>query len=323
MTNKKIALYIVSTYYHALISCVKQLISCVNADIICTHYIPNGKELADKIAECGLFSHTYFIGKIEEYHPVNKLDYILHFHKKNASLMESQLPVDICGYDEINIFHDDIWAAHYLKSKHIKYRLIEDALDSFKNISKTCFSYMLPNKSIKTQIKRFFGIGYLYCGYDRFVYEVEVNDKKGVEIADFAFKKIIELPRKPLFDHLAKDDINSLCQIFLKDIPDIDPQNSILLLTQPLFVDSVVKSEKKQIEYYKNLVDKYRFELELVVKPHPRDTTDYSSVFPNAKIIDKNMPVEMLTLIGTKKFKKLVTYNSTCKQWIPADETIP
>ena len=136
----KKVLYVVSTYYHALISCVKQLLGCDEAEILCTDYIPDGESLSDRIRESGLFDKTYYAGKVDEYQAANIFDYIFSLHRKNAETIERQFFLDLSGYNEINVFHDNTWFAHYLKDKKIKYRLIEDALDSFKKISKSNFS---------------------------------------------------------------------------------------------------------------------------------------------------------------------------------------
>lgn len=84
-------LYVVSTYYHALISCVKQLLSSDKSDIICTSYIPDGKTLSDKIKKSGIFDKTYYIDKIKEYNSPNKLDYIFFYHKKTLKLLKNSL----------------------------------------------------------------------------------------------------------------------------------------------------------------------------------------------------------------------------------------
>ncbi len=101
-------LYAVSTYYHALISCVKQLVHSENSDILVTGYIPDGQSLVGRINKSGLFDKTYFIGCVDEYKPHGRLDHIFNQHRKNAELIERQLPFSFISYREISIFHDDI-----------------------------------------------------------------------------------------------------------------------------------------------------------------------------------------------------------------------
>ncbi len=300
--SKKI-LYVVSTYYHALICCIKQLNCRKNADILVTAYIPDGENLAARIKNSGLFESVSYVGEVQQYEAKNKLDYLFNYHKKNAELIESQIDFDFGVYDEVNIFHDDTWMAHYLKDRRISYRLIEDALNSFKVISRTCFAYMLPRRRFWSLFKRTFGIGYVFCGYDKCTTEVEINELDGLEIADFAKDKLVEAPRKPMFDALTEADKKVLCDVFMKDIPPIEPEKSVLLLTQPLYIDGTVSSEEEQIEIYKRLVAENITDEKLVIKPHPRDLTDYSAAFPEAVILDKNMPVEVMDLLLSISFK--------------------
>lgn len=313
-------LYIVSTYYHALISCIKQLRSCRKTDILVTDYIPQHEYLAQKIQESRLFDQVILVGRIHEYTADNKLDYIFNYHRKNAKYIETQLSFSLRVYNEIYIFHDDTWFAHYLKCAGIQYNLIEDALDSFKIISRTPFGYMLRKNDLKLWIKNTFRIGYVFCGYDRFTKSVEINCIQGVEIRRLARKKLVECPRKPMFDSLTKSELEILEQIFLRDIPVFDDRNSALMITQPLFEDGIVSSESEQIEIFRKLAEKHCGGYTLVIKPHPRDNTDYHAVFPDSIIINKNMPLEVIFMVRQYHFKRAALLDITCARGIQADK---
>lgn len=314
-------LYIVSTYYHALISCIKQFRS-PGADILVTDYIPQYTTLAEKLRESSIFGRVRCVGKIREYAPENRLDFIFNMHRKNAEYIESQLDFSIRQYDDIRIFHDDTWFAHYLKCAKIPYDLIEDALDSYKCISASPFRSLLHKADIKSWVKNTFRIGYVFCGYDRYTKSVEVNSIDGVEIKRLAGKKLIEQPRKPMFDGLTAPEIQQLKNIFLRDIPDFDDRNSTLLLTQPLFEDGTVSSEKEQIAIYQRLAARYTGGHRLVIKPHPRDNADYAGVFPGAVILDKNMPLEIAALVLKPHFARVIAVSSSCLKSVEADEYI-
>lgn len=315
-------LYIVSTYYHALISCIKQMRSSDKADIMVTEYIPGYRSLADKIKESGIFEFVYCVGKINEYIPKNRLDFIFCLHRKNSYLIESQLDIPLKKYDNIHIFHDDTWFAHYLKCAGISYILTEDSLDSYKIISKTAFSHMLHKADIKAWVKNTFRIGYVFCGYDKYTKSVEVNSIDGVEIKHLAGKKLVEQPRKPMLDSLSPDELEKLKKIFLKEIPDIDYSRSVLLITQPLFEDGIVLTEEDQLRVYQKIIYKYSKGYSLVVKPHPRDNADYSCLSHDVVILDKNMPLEIIVLILNPHFAKVVSISSSCLHSIGADEYI-
>lgn len=318
----KKVLYVVSTYYHALISCVKQLLNHDEAEIICLHYIPDGKALSERIRLSGLFEKTFYVDKVEEYKAKNVIDYVFRLHKKNAKVIERQISIELDKYDEINIFHDDTWFAHYLKDRKIKYRLVEDAFDTFKSISKSNFAYMISCAPVKLAIKRLLSIGYVYCGYDKCTTEVEVNDINGLEINRLAQGKLTAIPRKAMFESLTEVHTAVLKGIFLKDIPPINENDSVLLLTQPFFVDHVLDKEEKQVELYKKTLKKGYTGARLVIKPHPRDHLDYSVIFPDAICLDKNMPIEILGMVQKAEFLQIITVSSTAINFLKAKKYV-
>lgn len=303
-------LYVVSTYYHALIAAVIMLNGGSPADIAVTSYISEGDALARRLTDSGLFGNVFLVGNIAEYHPANKVDMALHQHRRNAELIERQLPPDlkIRDYKVVNIFHDDIWISRYLKDRRIPYRLMEDALDSFKHLSDTPFSYMLPHNMLLWKVKKSLRIGYVFCGFDDCTTEVEVNDALGIEITSAARGKIVERPRAPLFSALSDDSIRILRDIFMKEVPQHDPEKSVLLLTRPLFEDGDVPDIGRQIEHYRRIASSALEEGDtLFIKPHPRDVVDYSAAFRDAVIIDRSMPAEILFMGRSGMFRRVLS----------------
>lgn len=316
-------LFVVSTYYHALISCVKQMLYSRKSDIVITSYVPDGSELARRIQQSGLFRNTFLAGIINEYTPKNRLDYILNFHRKNADKIRRQLDFSFEEYDEINVFHEDIWPSHYLKDCRIPFRLLEDSLDFYKHISKTNFAYMLPTNKLKSAIKRRMNIGYVFCGMDSCVREIEVNSIENTEIATLVGEKLTEAPRKAMFRALSESDWNTLIKIFAEDIPPMEPSNSVIILTQPLFADNLAGSEQEQIEIYRKVAAEHLSgNKTLVIKPHPRDTADYHSAFNGAIVIDRHIPTEVFSHVVSGEFSKAVTLFSSSLDWINAKNKI-
>lgn len=300
-------LYVTSTYYHALIACTKQLVAPRHTDILCTEYIPEGRQLARRLNSAQLFNRVFLIENVNEYTPSCHLDLILNLHRRNVAFIEESFPSGFRfeNYEEINIFHDDTWMAHYLKAKRLHYRLMEDALDSCKNLSAGKFAYMLPKKGLKTWIKRVFHIGYLFFGADGLADEIEVNEKSGVE---FKSSKLVEMPKQPLFDGLTTQQWEVLGRIFLQKLPPLPVGRRALVLTQPLYTDGYVTSPEAQLELYERLVAKYLPGWIPLVKPHPRDDTNCAGMIPGAVVLDKNMPSELLPLMLTCDFSKFIPF---------------
>lgn len=67
-----------------------------------------------------------------------------------------------------------------------------------------------------------------------------------------------------------------------------------LILTQPFSEDGFM-SETEKIRVYRSLIEKYQLK-NVVFKPHPRESTDYSKYFPEARCFQKKCPIELLAL---------------------------
>ncbi|PSU17625.1 hypothetical protein CTM96_21710, partial [Photobacterium phosphoreum] len=81
-----------------------------------------------------------------------------------------------------------------------------------------------------------------------------------------------------------KDTLNDYYGELIKD--------SFILITQPLSEDGVI-TENEKIGIYKNIILKYNKDKKnIVIKPHPREKTDYSKLFKDTKVMNKNTPFE-------------------------------
>ena len=71
-----------------------------------------------------------------------------------------------------------------------------------------------------------------------------------------------------------------------------------ILLTEPISEDLLIPEEEK-IKIYLNLLKRIGRD-DIVIKPHPREETDYSVFFPNYHVLDSIIPMQLLTLNGIK-----------------------
>lgn len=81
----------------------------------------------------------------------------------------------------------------------------------------------------------------------------------------------------------------------------------ILLLTQPLSEDGYITEREKINIYSKIIKDNYK---NILIKPHPRELTNYQNYFKNIILLDKDIPIELYSLLGMK-FYKVVSLFST------------
>jgi hypothetical protein len=91
-----------------------------------------------------------------------------------------------------------------------------------------------------------------------------------------------------------------------------------ILLTQP-FSELSLMTEVEKIKFYKDFI--FNYDGEIVIKPHPLEHTDYSTLFPYIKIIDKKIPIEIFAL-NNFKFNKVISVNSSASNKLIAKEKI-
>ena len=87
-------------------------------------------------------------------------------------------------------------------------------------------------------------------------------------------------------------------------ICDFKECNSVLF-TQPLSEDGAI-SEEEKIDIYKEIIG----EKKIAIKPHPREKTNYSVIFPHNTILEPTIPIELLSFVGVR-FKDVYTIFST------------
>lgn len=84
-----------------------------------------------------------------------------------------------------------------------------------------------------------------------------------------------------------------------------------ILLTQPLSEDGAI-SEEEKIRIYKGIVG----DKKIIIKPHPREKTNYSYYFPDAVILKPYLPIELYSVQGVT-FKRAYTIFSTAVFMLP------
>lgn len=123
-------------------------------------------------------------------------------------------------------------------------------------------------------------------------------------------KKIQKLNLQNLWDKQSFENKQRILEIFDVDISILREleDKKIILFTQPLSEDGFI-TEKEKIEIYKKILKNYK-EKKVVIKPHPREETDYLKYFPNFYILEAKYPIELLVLNGLK-IDKVITLFST------------
>jgi len=311
-------LFVCQTYYHVLITLLKAMQTNEKYDLLLVDTIPGNQALEEQLKKTNIF---------REIHLFNVKDINFSKIKKNKLTMkkiiihivEERIPINFSSYDEIYLYHDGTLIGTYIITKGLYYHLIEDALDTFKLLSKNRvqIDQYINKYSLKRLIKRITGAGFVCWGFSKSCKSIEVNDINGIEIPK---DKVIECPRKQLFNNLTEEQKKIIYNVFVPEEKAVcfsEKNNTVLLLTEPLFHDNKLPSEEAQIRLFKDVLQREQEKgYCVVIKPHPRDKVDYKIIFPDIAVINKNIPTEVMNYNSSIHYKKAITVTSTAIEGI-------
>lgn len=304
-------IYICFTYYHVLISIIKEISNNAEADIVICDTIPDSEKLIESLIKSKIFNNVFkFSEKKYKNSNLDKRRFgrfkVLFINNKYKKMIKPSFQLRV--YKEVNIFNDWTYLGYYLRASKIYYNLLEDATDSYKVLD----HYVEINYK-KKLIHKVFGFALetsYFHGKSKYSKFVEVNDGNGINIPK---EKIRVNSKKEMFRKLTEAQKKRIYAIFIDN--EIEGtnlnKNSTIILSQPLFEDSMVQSEEIQKKVYQDIIDLYCKDDEVFIKPHPRDNFEYEKEFCNVKVINKNIPTEILDFNPNTKFTKAITVSST------------
>lgn len=190
--------------------------------------------------------------------------------------------------------------------------IIEDGLANYQKLSKT----PRLNRFIEILL-HIFGI---YILNSKEGYGTHDNVKK-VYLTKKPFPesvkdKSVYLDIKKSWDSISKVNQEKILGIFNFN-QNLFTEKSIILLTQCHSEDGNLNYEE-EIKIYKEIIDNYSLQ-NILIKPHPREKKDYSKIFPNVRKLDKDFPIELMSLFDNK-ISKIITINSTAALHFPIDK---
>ena len=225
-----------------------------------------------------------------------------------------ELKIRLENFDKVNIFIDHFTIGAYLDKYKIPYNTIEDGYNFFMYEYRD-FRDKLFTKEATVQDYKEFIKHILFCkknkpGFGKYCQSIEVNDISVVP-KDERYNKFKEVPRKELFENISEERKQLILRVF--DVEELSEvaEKSVLILTQPLSIDSLMDSDDKQYGFYKRICDKYLSEgYEVYLKPHPRETVTYENI-NGVKLIAQTVPMELIEMVSDVKFERIITHSST------------
>ena len=302
-------IYICNTVYHVYIS----LLLCEvesNNTIILTDFTQPLSKLSGKLESLSFVDNVLYIenDKIEnEIKNISFLRRVLFFlsYKQNlVKFYNKKYPVlsRLKRLSSINLFVDSSYLARYFMFEFSGVVLYDDGEGSYFPELKGV-KYFLKHKIFRLPRTK---------GFDqrisrlRYRYPFKLNNRYFDELMG----KIDSFNLEEVERALNKEKKIDILGVFSITPPTLKGKNMILM-TQPFSEDGFVKAGYK-IRIYKCIVNYYAaLGYKVYIKPHPRENTDYDSIFDSAVVLDKEFPIECLGLIGEWLFDVGVSIQST------------
>ena len=225
--------------------------------------------------------------------------YIKEIRKKLMPLIEG------INKEKISMYGLD----HYALAMRLFYK------EKMYVIEEGTFNYTFVPESIKKKKKKFIKSFFIEerkknLGYGEKVKKIYLTENLCKEIPKGLEKKAEIINLKELWNKKSEEEKKIILNVF-----DFNPEilkkvneNTVMLFTQPLSEDNVITEEEK-IELYSKILKKYENQ-SVIIKPHPREKTDYSIYFSNCYVMKEKYPIEILELVGIN-IKKVITIFSS------------
>lgn len=339
----KSRIYVCHTYYHVYVTFLKELKlreQCKNegktaggATLVLSKMSNDFETLKERVESSGLFEEVIeFDEKREDFFPelarwrkgtgnfIGNLICRIRFTKLYAKLESEYIPVNFKEYGDIYVFCDSDPIGYYLNQYKIKYHAVEDGLNCLKNFDAARYDNR-GHFGLKAFMSEKLNLIFVQNGYGKYCIDMEVNDSSLIQ---YPYHKYIDEPRNELVKRLTDEDKQLILKAFIRDMDGLKAQiedsgevdDKILILTDPLCTLDVRE------KIFRDIIDMYKGEGTVFIKPHPRDKLNYRSLFPEYPQFDATVPMEMLNFFPGLRFKKVVAVLTEVKAIEFADEIV-
>ena len=310
--------------YRTLIKCVK---STEKNDILISNHVDGMEKMYPILKNCGMFENVFFYddkiykdfnsyGTEREYSRLATgwivlLKKLMKYLNLQKQAREIGLPegLNFDEYDEIFVNDATSTIAFHLFGRKKKVIWVEHAKNGFQKRLNTVFRICFRIMPVLEKI----GMLYSLHGTSKYVGEIEVNENRDL-IPLIKGKKIREVNIDRILEELTDEERGFIFELYCKAY-DVDLEKDAtfsIILTAPLYEDGFVKSEDEQIRVYRNMIEKHvRKECRVLIKPHPRDNTDYKMYFPEFMIGVPCMSAEVFNLISGKRLEGVFGINTS------------
>lgn len=300
-------LYICHTSWQLLIALVRAIRSGGDQSVLLTKSIPGGMPLWQRVQESGAFTELAVVD--EEKWQGTVSGPLAHLRNKRAFENNCGWYIKPGKYNNIYISNDWSPLGRYLQDCREKYILCEDTIGGTLDPDQ----HLLDEQRAKPA-----GM-YQYWGDSKWCAAVE--SENAAKCVIFPQEKLLTFSKRQLLDSLTAQEKAIIRHVFITQPLPEAAENACLLLPRSFVLDGLMEQET-QDKMFLAVAEKY-CSAPLFIKTHPRDETDYTKLFPEAVILDRTMPSEVLNFCLPFRFAKAVTVQSwVLRGFTAADENV-
>lgn len=302
-------LYICHTPYQVLVELCRAMSAAQKPDIILSCTVPDTGALAARLSATGLFGTVRCFDEAACGSAIQRgvPRTLLFQHALGRRNVEKHygFSIDPALYETVYIHNDWSVLGRYLQDKGIPYTLCEDTLASTCRPAHPIIDQQRAQPWFR--LRRALGYGYLYWGDWRGVTAVETECAAKTQLFP---EKLREHSKSAMFHSLTPPQKALIRQVFLTQPLPEQAQGAVLFLPRDFVPDGLLAPDAQR-RMFAAVAREYCQGGPLFLKAHPRDATDYAALFPNATILERTMPSEVLNFALPFRFARAVTVEST------------
>lgn len=303
--DEKIVLYYCVTHYHLLCSILHKIkYHKMEKAVVCFPARNNDcKKVVELLSDSPIFDEVYLYEEYSNNLGEKSEESVIEEINK---FVEEFFPVKMECCKEINVFNDTYSFGTYLVLNGIPYNFFEDGrgrLSTEEQLLKHLEKIYHPTKiSIIKKIHLLGNASNVMARYGDLSAQEE----------GYYNKKDIHFSTSEILADLEDCELEEVLRVFGMSCNKIEEKNAYTLILTQHYVNLNLMSMEEQKDIYLCMADYFSGDNKLIIKPHPSDIHGlYHSWFPNAIILDRFFPAELIPYCLKRKYEVGMAVSST------------
>lgn len=301
--EKEVILYYCVTHYHLLCSILHKLKYHKKENAVVCFPARNNdcNQVMKLLSDSVIFDKVYLY---EEYDIVaeKSVDVIID---ESIKFIEERFPIKLEYCKEINVFDDFYSVGIYLATKKIKYNFFEDGAGRLsteeqliEHIEKVCS----VRKNIIEKLKLLGNSSTVIARYG----DLTVQEQ------GYYNEKDIHFSTSEILADLEEEERNEVLNLFGVSAKKTENDDTYAIILTQHYVNLNLMSMEEQKNIYLCMADYFAGANKLIIKPHPSDIHGlYHRWFPNAIVLDRFFPSELIPYCINKNYEVGIAVSST------------